>query len=343
MTRFEHPEWLLLAILLIPWGVWVHRRQSPTLFYPHLDRLPHSAGWRLWLAERLQPKLPWLALFALILAAANPQMPDKRTEIPQQGISIMLLLDVSGSMADYDYGHGSEIDSRLDAAKRTAKLFILGGELDGDQFTGRDNDRIGMVSFAVTPRTVCPLTFDHAALVTLLERQGVADELETGTNVGDAIAEGVIRLNDSGPGRKILILLSDGEHNLARTATGEPLMPLQAGQLAANLGMPIYAVDCGGELDDDATELQRQERQAGREVMQKLAELTGGAYFSADDPQALTQAYAEIDRLEQAPLSRPNYRQYIDTGHWFGLLAATVTLLSFALAGLTRPLPGALS
>src|SRR5205823_434473 len=146
------------------------------------------------------------------------------------------------------------------------------------------------IAFARFPETVAPLTLSHGALLSLLdaeEPRSVPEEADT--NVGDALAWGVEKLRAAGDGRKVLVLLSDGEHNVPPPA----LKPRQAAQLAANLGVPVYTIDAGGPVgsprpegalgpsapsgrgetgDDDAARARLQ----GRQALAAVAALTGG-------------------------------------------------------------------
>jgi hypothetical protein len=152
------------------------------------------------------------------------------------------------------------------------------------------------------------------------EPRGVPDEADT--NIGDALAWGVGRLRDAGPGRKVVVLLSDGEHNVHLPGA---LTPRQAGQIAANLSVPVYAIDAGPDLPGDAA------RQAGRNALEAVAALTGGRCFAAQDAGALLHACREIDRLEKGTVESFQYRRYVDAYPWLGLAAAGCLLASLAL------------
>ena len=115
-----------------------------------------------------------------------------------------------------------------------------------------------------------------------------------------------------------MILLSDGEHNFSQNLPDRdpPLKPRQAAQLAANLGIPIYTIDAGGnpdELDKD----EKEQRLAGRLINQQVAEMTGGRFFTADDGKELLEVYRQIDRLERQEILSFVYRRYFDHDTWF--------------------------
>jgi hypothetical protein len=182
-------------------------------------------------------------LVLLIVALAGPRWPDLHTRIATQGIAIVMVVDVSGSMAEADFTWGDERITRLEAAKRAFTLFVAGGEgLDGEHFEGRPDDLIGLVTFATRPESSCPLTLSHSALLRILATQEPRTlPTESQTNIGDAIAWGIQRLESDRSRRKVMILLTDGEHNVPPPA----LKPRQAAQMAASLGVPIYALDAG--------------------------------------------------------------------------------------------------
>ena len=102
--------------------------------------------------------------------------------VPVEGVGIYLVLDQSGSMR-HPISQGS-IESRLDILKRVTKDFIAGGgELDG-----RQQDLLGLVTFARTAQVQVPLTFDHEMLIDELEALAPIEKTEhQGTAIGYAI------------------------------------------------------------------------------------------------------------------------------------------------------------
>jgi Ca-activated chloride channel family protein len=91
-----------------------------------------------------------LALICLIGALARPQSGVQGEEVITEGVDIILVMDVSGSMLAEDIK-----PNRVTAAKEVAASFIR----------GRKNDRIGMVVFAGEAYTQCPLTLDYGILL----------------------------------------------------------------------------------------------------------------------------------------------------------------------------------
>lgn len=167
------------------------------------------------------PNLNIAALVLLIIALARPQT-ELSKSVYAKGIDICVVLDVSGSMFAKDFD-----PNRLEAAKMITREFV----------TGRTNDRIGLVVFAKDADTQCPLTVDHAAVITLLDE--IRRFSEDGTAIGNALASGVNRLRDSESKSKVIILLTDGVNN-----AGE-IDPNSAAKIAKEFGVRVYTVGVG--------------------------------------------------------------------------------------------------
>jgi Ca-activated chloride channel family protein len=156
---------------------------------------------------------------------------------------------------------------------------------------------------------------------------------DEGSNIGDAIAEGLIRLEKATPTRKVLILLSDGELNYPDQIDPErkPLKPRQSAQLAANLKIPIYVIDTGGELPPGAAPDEVKQRDDGRQINQAVANLTGGELFGANDGRELLEVCKAIDQLERQPILSNTYRRYRPLYAWFAAAAASLLALLFLM------------
>jgi len=190
-----------------------------------------------------------------------------------------------------DVTHGDERMSRLDAVKSVAKEFVA----------GRAGDRIGLVLFAGRPYTQCPLTLNHDWLVQSLDRARVG-MIESGTGLGSAIATALRRLRLSTPGRKFIILLTDGRNNHGR------ITPQTAADAAAALGVKVYTIGAGTPglgsyfarrmFGKDIPDVELDEG-----TLKAIAATTGSRYFRATDMLSLRNGFAEIDRYERRPLS----------------------------------------
>lgn len=341
-TEFAQP-WFLLA-LAVPISYLVLRRPRATLRFPGgpLIGLPTAH-----LPIIVGTSLRFLALVALAIALAGPREPDLKTRIVTEGIAIVFVLDTSGSMQDesFEWQPGSARISRAEAVRRAFRLFVAGGEgPDGTRFEGRSTERgtdaVGLVTFSNWPQTVCPPTLNHSVLLRVLDGVEPPTVRDTGTNIGDALAEGVARLDKMEGRRKVLILLSDGEHNVDLIdPRRQPLRPRQAASIAANLGVVIHTIDAGGEAaGDDAGAEER--RRAGRAINADAAQQTGGQAFSANDGSQLLDVCRAIDSLERQPLVSPVYRRHHEHAPWYAGVAAMLAAIAVLLdSTLFRRLP----
>ncbi len=329
MPDFANPVFLLLALAVPPlvW-LWLRCRRS-ALRYPDTSFLSNLPYGRSRIARWGGAAMRAAALLALILALAGPRWPDLRTRVSTEGIAIAMLVDVSGSMAELDFDWKDERISRLEAVKRVFRLFVTGGEgPDGEHLEGRPDDQIALVTFSTRPESPCPLTLSHSVLLRMLdEEQPRSLPTESQTNIGDAIVWGLHRLESAASRRKVVVLLSDGEHNVPPPAW----KPRQAAQLAANLHVPIYAIDAGGEakaIDREAEAGQKsfEERLNGERTLKAVAQISAGRYFRAYDSKSLLAVYQEIDRLERQDIESFQYRRYYQAYPWFGL--ASLVLLA---------------
>jgi Ca-activated chloride channel family protein len=336
LPHFAHPWYLLLAFLVPPLLWWWQRGRVASLRFPDtvgLRTLPHGqsriAGWG-------GLGLRGAALLALVVALAGPRWPDPGSRIPTEGIAIVLVVDVSGSMGERDFTWQGEPIRRIDAVKRALRLFVEGGDgPEGEKLEGRRNDLLGLVTFATVPESVCPLTLSHAVLLQLLEGEQPRTLPEEGrTNIGDGIAWGLLRLKAAGNRRKVLVVLTDGEHNVPPPA----LKPRQAAQLAGSLGVPIYTIDAGTDLPPKAPEAVDDtsvaDRLNAKKVLQEVARMTRGKYFQASDTKALLEVCSQIDRLERREIESFHYRRYAEAYPWFGL-GAFILLLAVLVLELT--------
>lgn len=318
--NFLYPSWLWL-LALIPALAWFRaRRRGAAAHFPDgsmLRRLPVRWTVRI---QPLFPALVWAGMACLIIAAARPRSPLDETRVSRQGIDILLLLDLSGSMEAVDFLDGNRPVSRLEGAKTVVREFI----------ENRPNDRIGLVGFAGQAYTVAPLTFDHAWITHRLGELHTR-MLETGTAIGDAIATGANRLRDSDAQSRVLILLTDGINNRGI------ISPEMAATAATALGIRIYTIGVGGGIRRQGFFRSMQD-EIDEPQLRRIAQMSNGEFFRATDRSSLSEVYRRIDELETSEIETLHVRQYRETaGYW--LLAALSLLCAeriLSLAGWGR-------
>jgi Ca-activated chloride channel family protein len=325
-----------LLLLLPPLLWWWLRQRAATLRFPDTAWLRGLPGGRRgrWV-RRLTLLLSCLGVVLLVTSLTGPQWPDPGSRVTTEGIAIVILVDVSGSMNERDFDWRGESISRFEAARRVFRVFIEGGELPGGRrLEGRPSDLIALVPFATRPDLGCPLTLNHAVLLKLLDEEQPRASTDDGlTNIGDAVAWGLYRLKPAGKRKQVIILLTDGEQTVDQTGHGRALQPLQAAQLAGNLGVPVYAIDAGSDRPASAAlePTSAADRLGAKKRLQEMAKLSNGRYFAADNTEALAEACAHIDTLERQPVTSFEYRQYDDGYPWFGVAALAVWVLLLVL------------
>jgi Ca-activated chloride channel family protein len=335
MFHLEEPRylWLLLLLPLLLWR-WLAQRRA-ALRHPTADLLARFPQGRGRLAFWTGTGLRVVALLCMIAALARPRWPDLKTRMVTEGIAIVMVVDVSGSMATRDFEGPDAPTSRLQAVKDVFRLFVEGGETaGGHRLEGRPTDLVGLVVFGTRPDTACPLTLSHSALLKALDEQlprSVPGESET--NVSDALVVGIHRLRHAGPRRKVLILLSDGEHNVP--APPSTWTPRQAARVAAGLGIAVYAIDAGGTgvslAEAGAPAASVEAREAGIKTLRELAHLSGGEYFRADNTAALAEVYRAIDSRERASIESFQYRRYHEGYPWLSLAGLVLFVTALLL------------
>jgi Ca-activated chloride channel family protein len=325
---FAHPEAFAL-LLLLPVLVYFHffrdDRRSTDFRFPTLSNLQGLNRTTRVRLRHLPFVLRSLALIFIVVVLARPQLFDQKIEKTVEGIDIVLCMDTSTSMAAEDLK-----PNRLEAAKEVAAKFV----------EGRQSDRIGVVPFAAQSFTQCPLTTDYSVLVSLIEKIQMR-MVEDGTAIGLALATALNRLRESEAKSKVIILLTDGQNN-----RGE-LDPVTAAQAAKALGIRIYTVGVGTRgMAPYPVETVFGKRYQNipvnidEEMLQEIADETGGQYFRATNEVMLKSIYDKIDELEKSIVEVQEYKQVAEVfTPW--LLAALVCLMFEGILALTglRKLP----
>ena len=229
-----------------------------------------------------------LAWLFLVIAAARPQLIGETIHQPLAGRSLMMAVDISGSMQIRDMEISGRTVTRLEAVKAVASDFIK----------KREGDRIGLILFGSQAYLQAPLTFDRKTVITLLQ------EAELGlagreTAIGDAIGLAVKRLRKEPEKNRVLILLTDGAN------TAGNVDPLKAADLAAQEKVKIYTIGVGADERIVQTPFGPR-RVAGNDLdeptLKAIAEKTGGRYFRARHVEGLLKIYDILDKIE--PLSK---------------------------------------
>jgi Ca-activated chloride channel homolog len=312
MMSFTSPYYLL-ALLLVPaivvFAMLVDRRRSryPVAF-TNIDLLAslvqERRAWRRWVP---------LALLLIALACASTALarPKARLSVPENNGTVILVVDVSGSM------RASDVEpTRLDAAVGAMRTFL---EKLPPEF------KVGLVSFSSEPEVLSAPTRD---------RQLVRETLgylmpEAGTAIGDGLQVAVRLVQGSmaragvvrRPGKPLpaaIVLMSDGAQNRGF------LQPLQAARNAKAAGIKVYTVALGtpGGVVSFGFGLYINSIPVPPDpaTMRLIANTTGGSTYSARSSERLSDIYKSLG----SSIGRKTERREVTS--WFAAAAAVFLL-----------------
>lgn len=313
-----HPLWapVLLAVpLLLFLGWWALRARARARALLVSERalarfLPLFSENR----ARLRVLLAGAAALFLGLALLGPVRGFTLRDVQRRGLDLVFCLDTSRSMLVQDIK-----PDRLTRARREIEGLLA--KLEGD--------RAALLCFSGDVRDVAPLTHDHGTLASFVEAQGPEDNLRGGTDIG-AVLERALALFDGRTGaHEAIVLLTDGEDLEGRG--------LAVARKAQERGIRVYVVGMGTQLGGkipDGRGFQRDEQ--GQEVvsaldgktLQQIAEVSGGAYLSAEGAAFPLQELYEkrIAKLETRELFAGKERIPHDRYQWPLVLGALCLL-----------------
>lgn len=311
--------WLLPLVALAAWWAWRRAPRARFAAAPLLGGAANDAApaalprtWRVRL-RALPAVLELLGAALLVVALAAPV---QRVPVPPTppGRDILLCLDVSSSMAADDLRPGR---TRLEVGVELATAFVR----------ARSHDRIGCVAFARFADLRCPATSDHGALAETLAalRLVAKDGPEDATAIGAAVGLAATALQRAAAGTKVIVVVTDGEENVATALTPDEIAPLHAAQLCAAAGIRVHGVVVGrGNRKPDGRFVA-----LDTTAVEQLATTTGGRFFAAADAAAFAQVYAAIDALEANAAQPPGV---LERPRFALVLAAATVLLAVARA-----------
>lgn len=315
---FAQPYWLLLLLLLPALIFWYRRsaqRRHVSLMVSRWEAMAVKKTWVVYARNWLQ-WVRWVVMALLIIALARPQLLWQEEKTEAEAIDIMLTVDVSESMLSQDF----EPD-RLSAVKDWATTLV----------NQRKYDRIGLTVFAGGAFNQCPLTRDHRILKAFINNMQVG-RLPEGTALGTGLATSIRHMKDSATVSKVVLLLTDGEHNTGAMA------PLQAAAIAKALGVRVYVIGIGkdGQVAspiarrfDDSYSFGMRPMRLDTLGLSAVAAAAGGRFFRVKSVEDLKGVYQEIDQLEKSKISVTAVRRTTELFFWF--LNAAISLLALEL------------
>jgi mxaC protein len=333
---FDQAAWLwllplALLPLLAPAGAVVANAWVATL--PR-DRASEALGWALRGAALL-------AIGALVIALAGPYRPEDTVERVGRGAEIVLVLDRSRSMderfaggrpaANAPKGTGPEaLDYYMrlrDSGTRDSKGKVA-RQLLAEFAARRTEDRFGMIVFSTLPMRVLDFTQKNEAVQAAIAAgdigRGLAD-----TDIGAALLAALGFFEDRAyTGSRIILLVSDGGDHLD-VDTRERIAHLARKQRVSLYWIYIRANTSPG-LMAGADEPPANADTVPEYFLHRYFQTLGTPYraYEAENPEALQKAIAEVDRLENLPITYLDTVPRRDLSPWcFGAALAGVLLL----------------
>ena len=289
-------EYFPLLLLLFPLIYCLYRCRVKVQegYFVHLELFTTQMRWFRW---------EWIAKIAivtlLLITVASPVLVDTVDPSNRQGIDIVLAIDGSGSMNASGFDSKSR-KSRFQITQKIAQDFVM----------KRMEDNVGVVLFGDFAFIASPVTYEKEIVSEMIGylTHGMAGQ---NTAIGDGIVMALRALEKSKAKSKIIILITDGEHNSGRYS------PKDAIALAKEYGVKIYTIGIGKEGEFD------------KKLLERIADESSGKFFAAYDSEQLQQSYDEIDALEQSSIKSREYQ--IKAYYYQFPLFAAFLLLSLLL------------
>ncbi|NNG21208.1 VWA domain-containing protein [Naumannella sp. ID2617S] len=300
--------WLLAIPLLVAAYVWASRRRNRRgMRFTNTSMLgavvPKQSQWRRHLAVAL-------SLLSLVSLAGAWAKPVDQVDVPRERATIVLIIDVSQSMAANDVK-----PDRLTVAKNGAKDFAR---------SLPEKYNVSLVAMSGNPALVIPPTLDRNALIRGIDSLQLRDS----TAVGESIVVGLRALDqapkdksgDDEPAPGALVMLSDGTNTVGRPAE-------QGAQEAVKAKTKVYTIGYGTENGYVELDGKREHVPVDQALMQRVAEMTGGSYFKAASPDQLKKVYENIgSSVGYEKAERETTAAWAGWGLGFAVLAALAAI-----------------
>lgn len=285
-------EYLTIFFLLLPiiYCLYKCREVIVKRSFVHLELFVLKRP-RFWLQDLLKVLIATL----LITALASPVLIDRSNPLNRQGIDIVLSIDSSGSMRAS--GLSEQRETRFETVQRVVRNFI----------SKRLNDNVGIVLFGDYAFIASPVTYEKEVVSQMVSylQTGMAGD---NTAIGEGIEQAIRALSFSKAKTKVIVLLSDGEHNSGR------ISPKDAVTLAQERGIKIYTIAVGDDFNPA--------------LLQEIAKQTDGKSYAAKNEDELSEVYEDINKMESSKIKSQQFlkKEYL---YQYVLLLAFFSLLYY--------------
>jgi Ca-activated chloride channel family protein len=324
LSGFEHAWYFLfLLVVLAVAGLYVvmqMRRQKRMLRFANMDLLESVAPKRSSRWRHLPAILLVVALTFLTVAMTGP---THDVRIPRNRAVVMLVIDVSQSMRATDVA-----PSRLAAAQEAAKQFA-------DQLTPGIN--LGLIAYAGTATVLTSPSTNRAATKAAIDQLQLADRTATGEGIFTALQAiatvGAVMGGGDAPPPARIVLMSDGKETVPSNPEN-PKGAYTAARTAKDQGVPISTVSFGTPYGFVTINEQQQPVPVDAEMLNKIAELSGGNAYTASSLEQLKEVFTTL----QEQIGYETTKGEASAG-WLRLGALVLAFAALAALLLNRRLP----
>jgi len=249
------------------------KKKREAMKFSHLGFIKQAMGGKKSWRHKILFVLSLLTLSFLVLALADPHLPLKQTK---EGVNLILVMDVSGSMQAKDYP-----PTRLEAAKKSAELLVE---------NLKEQDHVGVVLFESGATTAAYLSPFKDKVI---EKLRTIRAKEGKTAIGDGLALAVDMATSIPNKKRVIILLSDGVNNAGVISPPEAVLFAKTNKIQVNtigLGSDTPAI-IGYDFFGRA-----QYAELDEATLKMIAAETGGAYFKSVDASTLDDIYDKISK-----------------------------------------------
>jgi Ca-activated chloride channel family protein len=330
MLRYENSEWLfllvLIPIIILVFIFSIRWRKKAIGVFGQLKLVYKLMPMASELKLRTKFILFSIAITALIIGIANPQIGSKMEEVKREGVDLMIAIDLSNSMLAEDLQ-----PNRLMRAKQSISKLI--DRLDGD--------RIGLIVFAGDAFVQLPITTDYSAAKLFLSTINTSIVPTQGTAIGKAIGLSIKSFDLKNDQSKAIIVITDGENHEDDA--------IKKAEEAEELGIFVHTIGMGSAEGGpipiknrygSVTSYQKDKEGntiitvLNEEMLKQIAQAGGGSYIRANSTQSgLNALFKEINKMEKKEIGSKVFTDYKDRFQWFIGLTIILLIIEIMIKG----------
>ena len=284
---------VLIALIVIPGLFFLYhkisaKKKKEAIKFSNLEFIKSAIG-----NKKKSRRDSWLfflslaAIGLMIIGFADPHIPLEQSK---EGVNVVLVIDVSGSMQATDY-----TPNRLEAAKSSAQILLE---------SLQPKDDAGIVTFESGATTAAYLSPYKDKVI---QKLSSITPKEGNTAIGDGLSLGIDMATSIPNKKKVVILLSDGVNNAG------VISPFEAVAFAKSNNIQVYTIGLGSDkkvlLGYDYFG-RAQYAELDEDTLKAIAQQTGGKYFKSVDKQTLDDIYKNISKDIKREKEETNIKEW---------------------------------